>query len=433
MSIYGFPAGPRGPGATGGRFSLGSVATVVAAAILFLIIVISLFGDSDDGEPKQVIKIEGGGESGETVSLPVNGEAAPATAGELLMAANGVVISDPALLETSTDGPVPRIANDGRKPMLVYARPFDVNDPRPKIAVVVGGLGLGEAPTAAAVDRLPPGVSLAFTPYGSSLQSVVSAARSKGHEVLLEIPMEPFDYPSSDPGQNTLLTGVASSDNPAKLRWLLSRVAGYAGLINSQGGKYLSSQDDVRFVVDETKRRGLYMVDTGESEQSIAREVAETTNAPFARADKRIDNDPRREAIERELASLEQIAKQRGVAVGVASAIPVTIDRVSAWAAGLEQKGLALAPVTAVIAAAPTALPAVDAKPAPSPAPPPARTPTSSQPKHTPASTGGPVTAVSAPARAPQRTVHRPVRPRPAATQKLPTNPEPAFETAPHP
>ena len=76
--------------------------------------------------------------------------------------------------------------------MDVYARPFDRNDPRPKIAIIVGGLGLGEAVTQAAVDRLPPGVTLAFTPYGSSLQGLVSTARAKGHEVLLEVPMEPL-------------------------------------------------------------------------------------------------------------------------------------------------------------------------------------------------------------------------------------------------
>ena len=34
---------------------------------------------------------------------------------------------------------------------------------------------------------------------------MVARAREAGHEVLLEVPMEPFDYPDNDPGPQTLL------------------------------------------------------------------------------------------------------------------------------------------------------------------------------------------------------------------------------------
>jgi len=401
MSMPGYsPRPPRGPGVHANAFSVSGIATMVVAGVFLLIIIVSLFGSADDGEPKQVLRIEaaphgtGGALSG----------AAPATTGELLVGADGIVISDPTLLEAVAEGHLPRVADDGRKPSQVYARSFDASDPRPKIAIILGGLGLGEAVTQAAIDRLPAGVTLAFTPYGSSLQSVVAAARAKGHEVLLEVPMEPHDYPDNDPGQNTLLTGVAAAENPARLRWIMARVAGYAGLINSQGAKFLSSQDDVRFVVGEANRRGLYLVDSGDSEQSIAREVAQGAGAPFARADQQIDRDPRREAIERVFASLETLAKQRGVAIGIATAIPVTVDRVSAWALELEQKGIALAPVSAMTKIAP-------ATRAPSP-------PTSAAPKP-----------------APRRAARAPAR------QRLPTTVEPAFdnlpaggaEAAPHP
>lgn len=364
---------------------------------------ITLFGSAEDAEPKQVIKIDrtaaSHGTGGPLVAQPTQ-PAAVAVGG--LTAVNGIVISDPALLEASNDGPLPRIAADGRKPMDVYARVIDRSDPRPKVALIVGGLGLGEAVTAAAVDRLPPGVTLAFTPYGSQLQAVVSTARAKGHEVLLEVPLEPYDYPDNDPGQNTLLTGTSSADNPVRLRWVLSRVAGYAGLINAQGAKFLSSSEDVRFLMDEAKGRGLYLVDSGESEQSIGRETAQAVGAAFARADVHVDATPTREAIEKQLESLEALAKQRGIAVGFAGAIPVTIDRASAWAAGLEERGISLVPVSAltvtqtIAATAPTA--------------------------EAPAAHGAPKPQHSAP------------KPRPTPAQQLPTNPEPAFETpAPHP
>jgi polysaccharide deacetylase 2 family uncharacterized protein YibQ len=258
--------------------------------------------------------------------------------------------------------------------MDVYARPADRSDPRPKIAMIVGGLGLGEAVTQAAIDRLPAGVTLAVTPYGSSLQGLVSTARAKGHEILLEVPMEPFDYPDNDPGQDTLLTGAAAAENPSRLRRVMGRVTGYAGLVNSQGAKFLSHSDDVRFLLSEAERRGLYFVDNGQSEQSVARETAQAAGAAFVRADQQVDRNPTREAIDRELAALEDLAKQRGAAVGIAAAFPVTIDRVGAWADALEEKGLALVPVSALVDTGPVASgpPVVTATPQPSQPVPPA-------------------------------------------------------------
>lgn len=378
-------------GALGGRNLLGTVATIVAVAAFLLIIFVSLFGDAEDGEPKQVIKIDRAPATG--TGGPGDVEAITSSAMSLV-AVNGIVISDPNLVEMSDEGPLPKIADDGRRAMEVYARAFDRADPRPKIAIIVGGLGLGEAVTQAAVDRLPPGVTLAVTPYGSSLQGLVSTARAKGHEVLLELPLEPYDYPDNDPGQDTLLTGTTAEENPARLRRVLAKVTGYAGLINSQGAKFLASEDALRALLSATAGRGLYFVDSGEAEQSIAREVSAATGAAFARGDRLVDRNPTREAIEKEFAAIEDLAKQRGSAVAVAGAYPVTIDRLTAWAASLEEKGIALVPVSALVE--------VRAPPQPSP--------TRAQPR-------------------------RPAPPRsatPAAPVELPSDPQP-FETAPHP
>ena len=365
MSMPGYPAGQtRGLGALGGRHMLGTVGTMVAVVVFLVIILVSVFGDADDGEPKQVIKIEQAPATG--TGGPIDATAPTAMS---LVAANGVVISDPALVEMAVEGPLPKIADDGRRAMDIYARPFDKSDPRPKIAVVVGGLGLGEAPTQAALDRLPAGVTLAFTPYGSSLQGLVSTARAKGHEVLLEVPLEPYDYPENDPGQDTLLTGAQAEENPGRLRRVMAKVAGYSGLIVSQGSKFLASEPDIQMLLRATSGRGLYFVDNGEADQSIAREVANVESAPFARGDRWIDQNPTREAIEKEFGTLEELAKQRGSALGVAGAYPVTIDRVTAWAASLEEKGIALVPVSALIGAraavAPPVAPTVRSQPQP--------------------------------------------------------------------
>lgn len=320
-------------------------AMAVTAAIVGLLLLVSVMGGEGQPEASTVLKIKPSEYSHSSPSAATPGKAMS------LIASNGAVISEPELIEMSVDGPLPKIARDGRTPMSVYARRTDKSDPRPKIALIVGGLGMSQSVSQLAVDGLPAGVTLSFSPYGSSLQGMVSAARANGHEVLLEVPLEPFDYPNNDPGQNTLLAAAPTKDNIARVQWVMSRVTGYAGLMNSQGSKFLSSATDAQMLLEQTHRRGLYFIDNGQSDQSNARDAARAVGISFARADKSIDAAPAKDAIDAELAALEKVAIQRGSALGVSGAYPVTIERVKAWSLTLEQKGLALVPVSALVVA----------------------------------------------------------------------------------
>ncbi len=367
---------------TSARRQISVVTVIMVLGVAFLVVaaLITVLGDPDAGEPKIVLKVgpqpRGPNEVLSQTNTPRMPGGAASSTSAALIAANGVVITDPTLTEETSDGPVPIIASDGRRPMDLYARPFDRSDPRPRIAIVVGGLGIGEAITQSAIDKLPPAITLSFTPYGAALQSSVSAARAAGHEVLLELPMEPFDYPSNDPGLNTLMTGSGATENSAHMQWLMSRISGYAGVMNMQGAKFLSVAEDLRPIVEQVKRRGLFFLDDGQADRSVAPEIAATAQASFARANGILDRVPSREGVENELKNLETAAKTRGSAIAVATANPMTIDRITAWAADLEQKGIALAPVTAIIGANATAqatpllTPILPHVPGPPPSPP---------------------------------------------------------------
>lgn len=259
-------------------------------------------------------------------------------------------VPDPALVARSNQGPLPVIARDGRKPWKVYARPLPENLPAgPRIAIVVSGMGISESATAHAIETLPPEITLSFAPYGANLQNWIGKARAAGHEVLLELPMEPFGYPQNDPGPYTLLTSLQTPDNISRLEWLLSRFAGYAGVMNYQGARFTTSVTSLSPVLTALNTRGLMYVDNGASARSLAPKIAGEIGMPLALGNAIIDPVQNPEVIGRSLVSLEETAKQSGLAVGVASAFPVTVDEVTRWAGALREKGFVLVPVTAAV------------------------------------------------------------------------------------
>jgi len=256
---------------------------------------------------------------------------------------------DPTLTEPGPAGPLPRISDDGRTPWRAYARPFDPTDRRPRIAVIVSWLGLSRAASETAIQNLPAGVTLAFSPYADDLDTWLARARAAGHETLLNLPMEPIGYPAKDPGPNTLLTGLTQEENLARLEWLLSRVNGYVGVINHMGSRFTTTPDALRPVLDAVHSRGLLFVDSRTSADSAVGQVSQVIGLPYVVNDRNVDHRATRDAIDAQLTEIEQIAARTGQAVAVGLHFPVTLERLALWLPTLEANGFVLAPVSTMI------------------------------------------------------------------------------------
>jgi uncharacterized protein len=255
------------------------------------------------------------------------------------------------LLETSRHGAIPRIAPDGARPSEIYARamkPLPGQKDGPRIAIVVTGLGVSAQVTQRAMDKLPSTVTFAFSPYGADIEPMATSARAAGHEILLQTPMEPFDYPDNDPGPQTLLTTLSMEQNLDRLHWLMSRFQGYVGIANFMGARFTSAEQALAPVLKEAARRGLIYVDDGSSPRSLAGQIANANHLPFAKAEVVLDAVPASVHIDRALAKLEALARQHGSAVGIASALPASIDRIAQWAKAAEARGMVLVPITAI-------------------------------------------------------------------------------------
>ena len=238
-------------------------------------------------------------------------------------------------------GPLPIIAPDGRTPFEVYRRPFLANG-RPKVALIIGGLGLNSRATQAAIETLPGEVTLSFSPYAEGLQGWVDMARAHGHEVLLETPMEPVDYPDNDPGPYTLMAGAQAPETVKKLEWVMSRVTGYFGVTNYLGSRFLSSDGAYQTFTAALRGRGVAFVDDGSAARRGGPGVVRGS------AERVIDDQLNQTAIDQQLLALQASALQRGQALGSGFAYPVTLEKVAQWSRSLDQRGFQLAPVSAL-------------------------------------------------------------------------------------
>jgi uncharacterized protein len=254
---------------------------------------------------------------------------------------------DQRLLEKTRYGMIPVIA-DGLKPFTVYAADADRAKAAkvPTVSIVIGGLGVGAAKTTDAIMKLPPAVTLAFTPYGTDPMKLAEQARARRHEILLQIPMEPYDYPDNDPGPQTLLASLGPEENLDRMFWHLGRLQGYAGITNFMGARFVATDAAMTPVIREAAKRGLSYFDDGSAPRSVASALSGSQAMPFAKGDIAIDAVPTSAEIDRALAKLEALAKDRGFAVGTASALPISIDRLAAWIKTLDAHGVMLVPLT---------------------------------------------------------------------------------------
>ena len=276
---------------------------------------------------------------------PIQGQAVITMAGGSATDHTGEALPAAPLAGFTAPGPggglLPVVASNGRTPAEAYARPFHSNG-RPRIAIVIGGLGLNAKSTREAIEQLPADVTLSFVPYAEGLQGWIDLARANGHEVLLEAPMEPNDYPDNDPGPYTLMAGAPSRETVQGLEWLLSRATGYFGVTNYLGSKFVNADGAMAAFTDGLKQRGLAFIDDGSA-------VRKGGGLPRLSADRVIDDQLADDAIDRQLLALEAAATQNGQALGAGFAYPVTLAQIARWSASLAQRGYQLAPASALM------------------------------------------------------------------------------------
>jgi polysaccharide deacetylase 2 family uncharacterized protein YibQ len=216
--------------------------------------------------------------------------------------------------------------------------------------VVMSGLGLSATATETAIERLPSAVTLSFTPYGDDFDRWLAEARGKGHEVMIDLPMEPASFPSNDPGPRALITSLSAEENMARLTWILARGSDFIGVTGVMGSRFSASREEMLPILKTLKDRGLIYLDNRSTELSVTAELAAEIDLPWALNNRTIDEShASRVVIDARLAQIERVALTDGFAVAIAHPFPLTLERLAAWSETLDQRGFALVPISTVV------------------------------------------------------------------------------------
>lgn len=322
---------------------------------LFWVLVLLVFGGgalglAALGPPERAVVAQAPPVAAAADEPPAPVEAAPAIAWSALQARLAPALQryiDPSLIESGAAGVLPRIGSDGLMPMRAYARHFPREETRPRVALILGGIGLSNALSEQAIETLPQTVALAFSPYAARPDPLIERARGRGFETLLAIPMEPAGFPVNDPGNRALLTGLSWTENAQRLDWLLARYPGHVGAVGAlgamRGERFAALAEPFSRLQIALADRGLLYLDprpgAGDPQRAWGRTVDVVVDDPATRSE-----------IDARLAQLERVARSRGAALGYLGEVtPVALERISAWAAGIEMRSVVLAPVTAVM------------------------------------------------------------------------------------
>jgi len=231
-------------------------------------------------------------------------------------------------------------------PWRRYAVPFRDLNSRPLIALVIDDVGL-DRPHSKRAWELPGPITLSFLPYAKDLREQAKAARARGNELMLHMPMEPMGR--ADPGPNAILVSLSDGELRQRVTADLDSFEGYVGVNNHMGSRFTAFKPGMETVLRLFRARGLLFLDSRTTAQSVGDQLAQELGVPSINRNVFLDDDEAIGAVRKRLAETEEIARRQGFVVAIGHPHEATLQALGDWLPGLAAKGFALAPLTAAL------------------------------------------------------------------------------------
>ena len=226
------------------------------------------------------------------------------------------------------------------------AVPFRDLNSRPLITIVIDDVGL-DRPRSKRAWELPGPLTMSFLPYAKDLREQTRAARGRGHELMLHLPMEPTGR--NDPGPGALLVSMSDVEVRQRTVAALDSFEGFAGVNNHMGSRFTAFRPGMETALRQMKPRGLMFLDSRTTAQSVGDQTAQELGVPGIVRHVFLDDEESVEAVRRKLAEAEVVARRQGFVVAIGHPHEATLQALAEWLPTVQGKGLALAPATAVL------------------------------------------------------------------------------------
>ena len=217
---------------------------------------------------------------------------------------------------------------------------------RPLVAIVIDDVGL-DRPRSMRAWELPGPLTMSFLPYARDLREQTRAARARGHELMLHLPMEPTGR--NDPGPGALLLSHRDPELERRLAAALDSFDGYVGANNHMGSRFTAHRPGMEVALRHFKARGLLFLDSRTSAQTVGDQIAQEIGLPSVTRHVFLDDDDSLPAVRARLAETERLAKTQGFVVAIGHPHESTLQALSEWLPRAAERGLALAPISAVL------------------------------------------------------------------------------------
>jgi polysaccharide deacetylase 2 family uncharacterized protein YibQ len=232
-------------------------------------------------------------------------------------------------------------------PWRQFALATPISKGKPAIAIVIDDMGVDRRRSNRMAGFQGP-LTLSFLTYAKDLKEQGAQARSKGHELMLHVSMEPSSN-KVDPGPNVLLVGQKPELILQRLRWGLNRFDGFVGINNHMGSKFTSHVASMKVVIGELKKRGLMFLDSRTSGRTVGAKLARLAGVPYVERNVFLDHDDDVEKIKAQLKTVEKLARKRGRAVAIGHPRDATLKALEGWLSSIAAKGFQLVPISALV------------------------------------------------------------------------------------
>lgn len=216
----------------------------------------------------------------------------------------------------------------------------------PKVAIIVDDIGY-DVDLAMELINLRQNLTLSIFPQLQHSRHIAETAHKLGFEIMMHLPMEPGENLRRNPGF------ISHEMSRKQLFWMLDRdldsIPYVIGVNNHQGSKMTRNVDTMEIVMNYLAKKNLFFIDSRTTSDSVAHAVAQRTGIKSAENDVFLDNEKDCDYIKERMAKLIKEAQEKGKAIGICHAHPVTIETLRETLPLLEQEGVRLVYVSEVV------------------------------------------------------------------------------------